>query len=374
MMNLDFKIGMIAPSRAGKTTLMTAVFHEMKNKLSGNPRGIQYWADGKATQNAISRALAEFSTCTATDDIFEVPQIKSTESTSDYRFAITVPTEAGTQRINIDIMDYPGGLLGTPDFSERVGGHLNESAALVVPIPSDILMEWKRTFKVNNTQSKKINIAASTMLEVDTVTAVIADWLTRKADKKDSAVLVFVPLKCEGYFNDNGGTRNESVSLHDAVKELYLSRLELTDSIREHIQIEIHAVDTYGIVELRDIALTSTADGSESLVSTFRKRLNQGNKIKSRGAFEILATVIDFRLACFAKTLNLQKNVLTSKIQARSWYEDIWVFIVGDPLKKQLVDHMRTYDTSYGAMSVIAGMISSYPDRQVKINTVGKTE
>ena len=373
-MNLDFKIGMIAPTRAGKTTLMMAIFHEMQKKLSGNPRGIQYWADGTATKNAISRALAEFSTCTATDDIFEVPQIKSTESTSDYRFAITVPTEAGTQRINVNIMDYPGGFLGTPEFSERVGPHLDESAALVVPIPSDILMEWKRTFKVNNTQSKKINIAASTMLEVDTVTAVIADWLKRKADKQDSAVLVFVPLKCEGYFNDNGGTRNESVALHDAVKELYLSRLELTDSIRENIQIEIHAVDTYGIVELRDIALTSTDDGSENLVSTFRKRLNQGNKIKSRGAFEILATVIDFRLACFAKTLNLQKNVLTSKIQGRSWYEDIWVFFVGDPLKKELVDHMRTYDTSYGAMSVIAGMISSYPDRQVKVNTVGKTE
>ena len=59
-MQLDFKIGMIAPAKAGKTSLMTAIFHEMKTKLSGNAQGIQYWADSKATQNAISRALAEF--------------------------------------------------------------------------------------------------------------------------------------------------------------------------------------------------------------------------------------------------------------------------------------------------------------------------
>ena len=52
------KIGMTAPSKAGKTSLMTAIFYEMKTRLAGNPQGIQYWADSKATQNAISRAIA----------------------------------------------------------------------------------------------------------------------------------------------------------------------------------------------------------------------------------------------------------------------------------------------------------------------------
>jgi len=370
-MSLDFKIGMVAPSRAGKTTLMTAVFHEMQKKLSGNARNIQYWADGKATQNAISRALAEFSTCTAADDIFEVPQIKSTEDTSNYRFAITVPTEAGTQRINIDIMDYPGGLLGTADFADKVERHLVASSALLVPIPSDVLMEWKRTYKANSAQSKKINIIAATMLEVDNVTTVVADWLKRKAAAQEPASLIFVPIRCEAYFSDNGGARDESAVLHQAVKELYLSRLELTKEIRDLIQVEIQAVDTYGIVELRDITLANSGDGSEVLVSTFRKRLNQGGVIKSRGAFEVLSSIIDFRLGAYARKLNIQKDDLKQKLRDRGFFADILAFIFGDDLKKQLVEHMRMYDTSYSAMSVIADMKTSYPNRQVEINVVG---
>ena len=93
-MSSVLKIGMVAPSKAGKTSLMTAIFHDMAEKLAGNPRGIQYWAANPATKARIQRALAEFKTVTSSDDIFEVPRMKGTQDSGHYQFAISVPARS----------------------------------------------------------------------------------------------------------------------------------------------------------------------------------------------------------------------------------------------------------------------------------------
>ena len=58
-MSSVLKIGMVAPSKAGKTSLMTAIFHEMADKLAGNPHGIQYWAANPATKARIIKLDAD---------------------------------------------------------------------------------------------------------------------------------------------------------------------------------------------------------------------------------------------------------------------------------------------------------------------------
>ncbi len=370
-MQLDFKIGMIAPSKAGKTSLMTAIFHEMKKKLSGNAQGIQYWADSKATQNAISRAIAEFTMCTASDDVFEVPRLAGTESASNYKFAFTVPVEAGTQRLNIDIMDYPGGLLGTPEFEDTVRPHLDASSVLLVPIPADVLMEWHRTNGVNNTHAKKVNIKSQCMLEAATVVDVVKDWAKRRAMQRDASLLLFVPIRCEAYFDDNGGSKNESEILHEAVEKLYIGPLNLSAEEKAMVHIETHAVDTYGIVELRDISLMNIA-GSEELVSTFRKRLSCGNEISAKGAFEVLASVIRFRLNRYAKQLGMRREQLENDISERSIFSSIWNFIFGDKEKQAVVEYIRQYDGAFQAMSMVSKLSNDYVDRQKTINALAE--
>ncbi len=370
-MQLEFKIGMIAPSKAGKTSLMTAIFHEMKKKLSGNTQGIQYWADSKATQNAISRAIAEFTTCTASDDVFEVPCLAGTETANNYKFAFTVPVAAGTQRLNIDIMDYPGGLLGTPEFEEKVRPHLNASSVLLVPIPADILMEWKRTDKINNTHAKKVNIISKCMLETATVVDVVKDWAKRRATQQEASLLIFAPIRCEAYFDDNGGSHDESEILHEAVEKLYIEPLNLSAEEKANIQIETHAVDTYGIVELRDISLV-TADGVEELVSSFRKRLSAGNEICARGAFEVLSSIIRFRLNGYAKKLGMRRDELEKEIAERNFFVKIWSAIFGDQTKQNVIEHIRKYDGAFQAMTVVSRLTVSYPTRQKVVNELEK--
>ncbi len=370
---MNFKIGMVAPSKAGKTSVMTSIFYDMRNRLAENRLAentldIQYWADGKATQNAITRAIAEFKTCTSSDDIFDVPRLQGNVSVNNYKFAFTVPVEAGVQRLNIDIMDYPGGLLGTPEFAERIQPHLRESSALIVPIPSDLLMEWKRTTNVNNNHSKKVNILAQMLLEVNEVCDVIANWIKSKND--ENAILIFVPIRCEIYFDDNGGTRDESEILHEAVNELYINPIKSAVSTEQlkKIRIEVHAVDTYGIVELRDVALETSEDGTEYLVSTFKKRLNMGNEIKSKGALEVLASIIRFYLGEKAKVLDMKRDELEKAIESRSLLRIIVDMFCGNKKKVALAEQIRKYDGAFQAMIVVSKLLKPCSARQRVVN------
>ena len=160
-----------------------------------------------------------------------------------------------------------------------------------------MLRKWKRTHGIADPHSININSIAHHMLCVRDVLNVIKTWLHGKVRRREKAMLFFVPIRCETYFDDNCGQNDQSSALHEAVKELYVDPLRITTlrieekDARSFIQVETHAVDTYGIVELRDIVVNSGV-----LVSTFRKRIGQGNEIRSRGALEILAELFDSRL------------------------------------------------------------------------------
>lgn len=374
---LSFKIGMVGPSKAGKTSLMTAILHETKNRLSGNPRSIQYSSKTPATKNAIDRAIAEFKVCTASGDIFAVPQLAGTESISNYEFAFTIPVDLGpSQRLDINIMDYPGGLFGSTDFDEHVRPFFNESEVLLVPIPADLLMEWKKTYKVNNDHAKKVGMAAYRMLDVNNVIEVVSDWAKRRADKKETSLLMFVPIRCEAYFNDNGGTRDESATLHEAVHQLYVDALQLDrdEDMKRNVQIEIHAVDTYGIVELRDIEYVSKND---YLVSTFKRRMCCGGtdercELQTKGAFEILSTIIQFHLKKNAKQLGIRVKELQKAIENRGFWENLIYMFFDDKKKKELLDFIFLNRTVYEAMSVVAELSRQYPNRQRILNKLGE--
>ncbi len=351
-MSSVLKIGMVAPSKAGKTSLMTAIFHDMASKLAGNPRGIQYWAANPATKARIQRALAEFKTVTSSDDIFEVPRMKGTQDSGHYQFAISVPAEKGTQRIGLDILDYPGGYLGTPEF-QNILPHLDESVALLVPVSADILMTWKATDKVNNQLAIRKNIAARLMLDIDETVKAVKDWAKRRAGKSQPSILVFVPVKCEAYFNDNGGRKDESDALHEAVRELYVEALGLADEGRRYIQIDTHAVDADGIVEVRDIGLAEE-DGVEYLVSTFRKRLNCGNDLSVKGALDVLAAILSFYLNGVASKLGIQRSELERQLEDRNVFKNLWYKIFGnDPVKKAILDTVRDNEVAFQAIAEI---------------------
>ena len=125
---------MVAPSRAGKTSLMAAMFYEMRQRLTGNAQGIEYYADGHDTREAINKSLSVFQACVdSRNDIFAVPNMTNTQDFSNFKLVVGIPVSGEISQIKIDIMDYPGGLLGDIKFAQTVMPHLRDSHALLVP-------------------------------------------------------------------------------------------------------------------------------------------------------------------------------------------------------------------------------------------------
>ena len=75
---------------------------------------------------------------------------------------------------------------------------------------------------------------------------------------------------------------------------MYIDRLNLHGKELEYVQIDGHAVDTYGTVELSSIELKSNPNYGEELASVFIKRPGTGNGIKPKGALDVLITLMSF--------------------------------------------------------------------------------
>lgn len=297
----SFKIGMIAPTGAGKTSLLTAICEEVQERLLNYPFGLEFNPKGTKTKEAMDRARAEFNThVNRTDDLFSVFQLKQTSDCLEYEYAVSIPpSETGDEALEIDfsILDYPGRMLvKESEFDEKVEPHVSESVALLVPVSADILIFWNETKDLNDTHNKQLNNAANKMLEVDSIHQRIKEWLAKKVSNKQKAQLFFVPVKCEKYFKDNGGVFDASDELHKVVYDRFIKPLELNEEERNTVQINIFDVDTYGVVELRNIADKKDDNGELTLVPTFRRRTNLEKKLRPLNAYELLMSILKFQM------------------------------------------------------------------------------
>ena len=309
---ISFKIGMVAPTGVGKTSLLTAICDEVQQRVAEQP--LEFWPKGERTQAAMSRARAEFhSAMNTSDNLFTVPKLKPTSDITEFEYAVSMlpsKDESGTLKIAFDILDYPGSLLGTDEFAEKVTPHLRDSVALLVPISADILMDWYNTKDLNDTRNKQRNAVANMMLDVDNVLLAIRNWFGEKVRRNQKAQLYFVPVKCEKCFDDNGGRFNMVAKLHDAVCERYVNSLELNEDQRRLIQINVFYIDTYGVVELRDIDMK---DG-EMLVSTFQRRTNMGKNLRTMNAYELLMNILKFQMEDKLHSAKDQRVIYNDKL------------------------------------------------------------
>lgn len=292
---ISFKIGMVAPTGVGKTSLLTAICDEVQQRVA--EQSLEFWPKGQRTQEAMSRARAEFhSAMNTSDNLFTVPKLQPTSDITEFEYTVSVlPTRDGsdTLKISFDILDYPGSMLGKVEFAEKVTPHLRDSVALLVPISADILMDWYNTKDLNDTRNKQRNALANMMLDVDNVLLAIRNWFGEKVRRNQKAQLYFVPVKCEKCFDDNGGRFDMSAKLHDAVCERYVNPLKLNEAQRSLIQINVFYIDTYGVVELRDIEMK---DIDNTLVSTFQRRTNMGKNLRTKNAYELLMNILKFQM------------------------------------------------------------------------------
>ena len=318
----DVKVSFLAPSRAGKTTLLSAIFSEVQ----GDAARTQYrFGTTGIVKRKMTACIFDFQ---SQFDIaksgylqgrpFFIPSMLPSVGQTAYAFYLqTLQTDPYVSQkratIQFSFRDYPGGLINTPEaIPEDLREYIEFSRIMFVPIPTDILQEY-----YNPNVSEEVMAKAKTLLQLDKISQQLLAWVANHIEKREYCYLCFVPVKCEQCFNDNGGTKNSAPELFAYVKQAYLeSILESNLPIDEYVQIEIRAVDTFGISEYDHMELKD-----KEWTSYFRVRDEEFKtmfpKPKVKGASALFASVLNFTLSNIAYDSGLHYRELSEIIENR---------------------------------------------------------
>jgi hypothetical protein len=251
-MTPSFRVAVVGPSRVGKTTLLTAILSDTRSMLAGTPVSVSM---DEPTHNRVRRQEKDLRRAIAVGE-FDAASLGGTQGVSWYHVALHPDGDESVQT-PFDLLDYPGAWLDPgersriPEAAEKWPvflGHIRESIMLLVPIDAAVLMEA-------NTPRQRG--AAGDLLGLEDVAEVGLRWAKgRLANPSEPAVVVLAPLKCEKYFDDNGGQGHDQDLLRARVRETYESVLKTiaaeTGERATPVRVVYAPIDTYGCVELME--------------------------------------------------------------------------------------------------------------------------
>ena len=249
---MSFKIGIVGPTKVGKTSLITAIFEQGKDALKGSRALLRLRGQGKGLiekhQQQLEQAIAHGE--------FDAGSLENTEETTTYNLELAL----GQTSLHFELMDYPGGLLseqtrttGLEADWERCLESIKASSVLLVPIDAAVIMEATLPSERQ---------AVPSILRTTAVKEVMYEWSKRRseawAERREPALLVLAPIKCETYLDDNGGRSDKADLMQRSIREFYRKPLESVVDEAPHVSILYAPVDTYGCVELKHATFAPT--------------------------------------------------------------------------------------------------------------------
>ncbi len=274
--DIQFRVAMLGPSRVGKTSLLSALIENGKEALAGSGVTIAPTDD---TRQIILDNLSEIRGRLSGGE-FSPHSLGGSVDRRLYNISMV----AGRSQLPFAIQDYPGGWMAKESEEWRECEEwCRASSTLLVPIDSVVAME---------SILPEHKGAANRILCIQQVADVARLWAQQRVSEGSAGLLVLAPVKCESYFNDNGGQRDVAERLAQTTRELYtpvLDAVRQEDRERRHTRIEYHPVDTVGAVELTRGRWVKNARGVlDSFESKFRVR---STRHAPRGADGVLASV-----------------------------------------------------------------------------------
>lgn len=321
----SFKIGIVGPSRVGKTSLIASFLKGGSSALQGKPISLEPMGTTKTRisrfQNQLDGSLL--------NGTFNPGGVAGNQESTEYQLSLR--SASGGAQIDFDILDFPGGWITMSDKPPQ-WSHcekwLETSSVLIIPIESAILME---ATKPRHQQ------AIPTILAIWQVEQVVGKWAKFRAQRaEEPALLLLCPVKCESYFNDNGGSTNKSDELKKAVLKYYdgvLQKVEKELGSEHACEIRYIPVDTIGCVEIiRGIWV----DGDPlSFSADYRVRSNGRQHVV--GAEDVFAELcrqitrarakIEEAEVKAQKDEAVRKRILAEK--RYGFFNDMWMYVAG---------------------------------------------
>jgi hypothetical protein len=279
------KVGVIGPTRVGKTTLVTSLLRNGRQMLAGT--SVSITPHDRATAERISKQRQAIDGSLLAGS-FNPDGLKSTQEPFVYRLALDPGVPGMPEaRLVVDLLDYPGGWLdpGTRTGAQEASWRecqtfIEQSTVLLVPIDATVLME-----SIGDSHRRFV----PGILTTDQVEEVASLWATRRRSRPaEPALVLLCPMKAESYFADNGGRRDSSTDLLDQVREVYEDVLTAIRAEAPAVRIAYCPVDTIGCVEILSTEWPAF-DGEVSFRARYRVR--RPAKLRMKGVDDVLVVL-----------------------------------------------------------------------------------
>lgn len=239
-MNNPIRISLIAPSRFGKTSLISTI-HDKAEECIDKGAGVNIEVKNAADKNRlkvfrsqIRNMLGDTDSAKCCRDIKVGEALAGTSERHVFGFSILLGNSEGKLQQDYEIQDIPGGWLRESDKYREFIEFLHQTRILIIPIDATILMEAY-------TDDQKEN-AAKILEYNDIIDLVKSEWFPLFSDKKMEISLFLVPVKCEAYM-DNKVAYDE---LKEKVLKHYRDNLEQPVSENPYVKLYYVPVETIG--------------------------------------------------------------------------------------------------------------------------------
>lgn len=215
---------MLGPRAVGKTTVLTAIFHNTSESISQTKLNFEPTPDTLSRMNNCKRQLEQIFEQKISIEDRPSAGIESTAQVNVFNYAFGLKGKRTS--VDLEIKDYPGEYVDGGLHAGEIDKFIEESHAVIIAIDTPHLME--QNGKYNDTKNK---------------CRIICDYFKNNLKPDDEKLILLVPLKCEKYYYEK---RMDQVNA--AVKREYSDLLNQIKDI-ESITCAITPILTIGGVE-----------------------------------------------------------------------------------------------------------------------------
>ena len=215
---------MMGPRAVGKTTILTAIFHNTSESIAQTQLKFVPNADTLALMNVCSNQLNEIFEKKKSIEDRPIAGIAASDKVNKFHYEFGL--KGKKTAIDLEIKDFSGEYVTNGLHKEEADAFISESNAILLAIDTPHLMECSGEYN-----------------EAKNHCELIANYFKSNINIEDEKLILLVPLKCEKYYYEK--RMNE---VNDAVKKAYQNLLTAISGF-EMIACAITPILTIGGVE-----------------------------------------------------------------------------------------------------------------------------
>lgn len=335
---LNYNIGLVGPSRIGKSTLMISILDSVNELFKTTKFVFESSEDG--TKTALNLKKAEL-IGSINAKSFNAGSLVGDANDRTYKFILK---NGDSKVLQLSFLDYPGGWIrdNLKKYNEICKPHIRDSRVLLIPVDATLIME---------AYIPEHRISIPNHLQIPDIEEIVSDWIKLQKDINKNCSLVFAPVKCESYLKDIA----KEEELKQNVINYYKTIIDKAKTVlKNNVDIFYCPVETLGCVDIKKPKWVKDNNGFYSFSADFK--VNSTNpKMDPKYADDILKIIVDTlcRNDEKEKTKNLDENILRLN-DAETNKNEI------EQLKQSVIKQIRDCEKSIKDMGIIDKIIEFF--------------